>query len=287
MKFDRLYYFESAARHESFTLAAKEYHIAPSAISQQIKILEKSLGFSLFNRTSNKKVVLTNAGAVFYKRTKEILSLYNDAVEEAKLELSPKINTLTIGISESVPLFSLNKIIYKVKNKYPDIEIKLLQVESTHCKSPLIDGTYDILFTNQVLKLEEEDNLDKKAISYVEFGVLVDSSCPLSEKEYIDFEDLITSNLPIYTLDIYEKILLNHLPQLENSIKTEQSINLLLALGYLNKGIIFTTYEQARIFNLGSMCFKPLIDSSISFNNNIYYFKDNNNWILKEFLDLL
>ena len=164
MKFDRLYYFESAARHESFTLAAKEYHIAPSAISQQIKILVKSLGFSLFNRTSNKKVVLTNAGAVFYKRTKEILSLYNDAVEEAKLELSPKINTLTIGISESVPLFSLNKIIYKVKNKYPDIEIKLLQVESNHCKSPLIDGTYDILFTNQVLKLEEEDNLDKKAI---------------------------------------------------------------------------------------------------------------------------
>ena len=47
-----------------------------------------------------------------------------------------------------------------------------------------------------------------------------------AEKEYIDFEDLITSNLPIYTLDIYEKILLNHLPQLENSIKTEQSINL-------------------------------------------------------------
>ena len=287
MKFDRLYYFESAARHESFTLAAKEHHIAPSAISQQIKILEKNLGFSLFNRTSNKKVVLTNAGAVFYKRAKEILSLYNDAVEEAKLELSPKINTLTIGISESVPLFSLNKIIYKVKNKYPDIEIKLLQVESTHCKSPLMDGTYDILFTNQVLKLEEEDNLDKKAISYVEFGVLVDSSCPLSEKEYIDFEDLITSNSPIYTLDIYEKILLNHLPQLENSIKTEQSINLLIALGYLNKGIIFTTYEQSRIFNLGNMCFKPLIDSSISFNHNIYYFKDNNNWILKEFLDLL
>ena len=47
MKFDRLYYFESAARHESFTLAAKEYHIAPSAISQQIKIHEKNLGFSL------------------------------------------------------------------------------------------------------------------------------------------------------------------------------------------------------------------------------------------------
>jgi LysR family glycine cleavage system transcriptional activator len=53
--------FEVAARHLSFTLAAEELHITQSAVSHQIKGLERWMGFALFER-KGQRLVLTHAG---------------------------------------------------------------------------------------------------------------------------------------------------------------------------------------------------------------------------------
>ncbi len=45
-----LRYLEAAVRHESFTRAAGELHVTPSAISHQIRSLEEALGTPLFLR---------------------------------------------------------------------------------------------------------------------------------------------------------------------------------------------------------------------------------------------
>jgi LysR family transcriptional regulator, glycine cleavage system transcriptional activator len=56
--------FEAAARHESFTHAAKELFLTESAISRQIATLEGNLGVRLFVRTKQ-RVVLTRAGRIY------------------------------------------------------------------------------------------------------------------------------------------------------------------------------------------------------------------------------
>ncbi len=56
--------FESAARHESFTLASEELHLTQSAISRQVKDLEIMLGIKLFKRVG-RRVTLTEAGRNF------------------------------------------------------------------------------------------------------------------------------------------------------------------------------------------------------------------------------
>src|SRR4051812_15562609 len=53
--------FEAAARHLSFKLAARELHVTPGAISQQVKALEDRLGVPLFDRL-HKQLILTAAG---------------------------------------------------------------------------------------------------------------------------------------------------------------------------------------------------------------------------------
>lgn len=287
MKFDRLYYFESAARNESFTLAAKEYHVAPSAISQQIKVLEESLGFYLFNRSTNKKVTLTSSGEILYERVKEIISLYENAVEEAKLELKKRNNVLTIGVCETRFICCINNIIYRLKEKYSDIEIKLNMIEGSCCYSSLIDNSCDVLFSSKNISINDSrNNLEKKIISYGDMGILVDSSCYLANKEHIYLKDLLDSKSFIYTLDIYKNCLLEHLPELKYIIKTEQSINLLFASGYLNKGIILTTYDESKILNLKNMVFRKLVDSPIDDTYCMYYLRNNKNWILEELLNL-
>ena len=42
--------FRCAAENISFKIAAKQLHVIPTAISQQIKALEQSLGMKLFKR---------------------------------------------------------------------------------------------------------------------------------------------------------------------------------------------------------------------------------------------
>ena len=59
--------FESAARHQSFTKAARELSVTQSAVCRQVAGLEEFLGLELFRRT-RRGVVLTEAGANYGRR---------------------------------------------------------------------------------------------------------------------------------------------------------------------------------------------------------------------------
>jgi LysR family glycine cleavage system transcriptional activator len=56
--------FESAAKFESFTLAAEALNLTQSAVSRQVKELEQMLGFDLFRRVG-RRVILTETGLSF------------------------------------------------------------------------------------------------------------------------------------------------------------------------------------------------------------------------------
>lgn len=56
--------FEVAARHLSFSKAAKELSVSPAAISQQIRTLEDYLGVTLFHRGSRTLTLTADAAAV-------------------------------------------------------------------------------------------------------------------------------------------------------------------------------------------------------------------------------
>ena len=64
--------FEAAARHESFTHAARELFLTESAVSRQIASLESNLGVRLFVR-SKQRVVLTRAGKLSGTQVRRIL----------------------------------------------------------------------------------------------------------------------------------------------------------------------------------------------------------------------
>ncbi|WP_176136512.1 LysR substrate-binding domain-containing protein [Paraburkholderia atlantica] len=64
--------FEAAARHESFTHAARELFLTESAVSRQINTLESNLGVRLFVRVKQ-RVVLTRAGKVYSAQVRRAL----------------------------------------------------------------------------------------------------------------------------------------------------------------------------------------------------------------------
>ena len=64
--------FEAAARHLSFTVAARELNVTQGAISRQIRLLEDYLGTALFTRTT-REINLTVSGSQYYESIRDTL----------------------------------------------------------------------------------------------------------------------------------------------------------------------------------------------------------------------
>jgi LysR family transcriptional regulator, transcription activator of glutamate synthase operon len=72
---------EAVARHRHFTHAAEELHVAQSALSHQVRRLERELGTALFERTS-RRVRPTEAGEAIAARARRVLTEVDGARQE-------------------------------------------------------------------------------------------------------------------------------------------------------------------------------------------------------------
>lgn len=114
--------FEAAARHSSFTAAAEELNLTQSAVSHQVRSLEKHLGFPLFVRLA-RSVGLTDLG-----------NAYLPPVRKAFEELSASTSGLfgTIGASSitvrapvSYAVLWLAPLLKSFIDLHPNINIRL------------------------------------------------------------------------------------------------------------------------------------------------------------------
>ena len=80
LSLDLLRAFCAAATHLSFTRAARDQFVTPSAISHAIHTLEKQLGQPLFCRV-NRALKLTHAGEALYRACSEALELIDSAAD--------------------------------------------------------------------------------------------------------------------------------------------------------------------------------------------------------------
>ncbi len=119
----KLHTFEVAARHNSFSLAAEELSLTPSAVSQRINKLEEDLGLQLFVR-SHRKVDLTEEGIRIYRSLQRTLNTLNQDIQDVKNgEISGE---LTIYSRPSFAQCWLVPRIFLFQQQYPSIELKIL-----------------------------------------------------------------------------------------------------------------------------------------------------------------
>lgn len=122
----QLKYFTALAETLNFSHVAEQYYVAQTAISYNIKALERELGKELFIRTT-KKTLLTREGLSFYRKAKAAIELIEQAQKELD-ENSAKSN-LTIGCSK----LCCGSIFYRVANhfqtQHSDIVLNLIADE--------------------------------------------------------------------------------------------------------------------------------------------------------------
>ncbi len=114
--------FEAAARLQSFTLAAHELHLTPSAISHQVRELEEFFGKPLFHR-AHRRVGLTQEG----HRLQDSLSRVLDALEAccSEVSLSPSGEVLSLYCAPSFAVKWLGPRLPDFMKEHPAITIRL------------------------------------------------------------------------------------------------------------------------------------------------------------------
>ena len=114
----------------SFSKAAEEAFITPTAVIKQINILESSLGVKLFDRT-HRGLTLTKAGRSLYQDTKYIIRYCKDSVTRAKNAMQEDMNVIRVGSSPMTPAQLLMELWSGIQQRYPDMKFQIVPFENT------------------------------------------------------------------------------------------------------------------------------------------------------------
>ena len=114
----------------SFSRAAEEAYITPTAVIKQINLLEESLGVKLFDRT-HRGLTLTKAGRSLYQDAKYIIQYCRDSVARAKNAMLEDTNVIRVGSSPMTPAQLLMQLWSKVNETCPDIKFQIVPFENS------------------------------------------------------------------------------------------------------------------------------------------------------------
>lgn len=136
-------YFIKIVEEGSFTAASEKLFIAQSALSRQMKLLEEAIDFQLFDRT-DKKVKLTAAGEVFYKKIKDNMHYLNEIIGVSKNIAEGKNRQIKIAHSSSIIMDDRKIQILKEISLTQQINFEINTLSSEHQILALLNGEIDI-----------------------------------------------------------------------------------------------------------------------------------------------
>ncbi|MTF40030.1 transcriptional regulator GcvA [Cyanobacterium aponinum] len=114
--------FEAVARHLSFQKAAEELDVTSTAVSHQIKKLEKELGLLLFRRRP-RPLTLTPAGELLFPRVQKSLDVLDNAILELRQINNP--TELTVSVLNVFASKWLVPRLNDFQRRHPDIDVRL------------------------------------------------------------------------------------------------------------------------------------------------------------------
>ncbi len=167
MEIRQLRYFEAVVRHRHFTHAADELHVAQSALSRQVRRLERELGTELLRRTT-RSVQPTEAGELVAARARVMLAetaALRSEIDELRGLLRGHV---TVGAMLFGGELDIPAILARFTATFPDVEIGLREGTAQRMLEMLSDGSLDVAFA---LEVRPPEGLERLALSSEELAV--------------------------------------------------------------------------------------------------------------------
>lgn len=175
-----LRYFVAVAEDLNVTRAAERLFVSQPALSKQLRVLERQLGFALFERVHS-GVALTRQGEALLPTARDLLERWNAGVETARA--AAPTGTLVIGMQTAVGRGLQHDALRTFRAKLPGWEVSLRLVGWDDPSGGLADGSSDVAF----LWLPVPPGLDTRVLATERRGVALPAQHPLAELEEIPF----------------------------------------------------------------------------------------------------
>lgn len=116
--------FRAVARTQNLRSAADELHLTPSAISQQIKLLEEQIGFELFDRRG-RRVALNAAGEALQRAVEPALERLDEGLRAAAALAAGTAQRIRLTLLPSFAQRWFLPRLARWRERHPEIAIEL------------------------------------------------------------------------------------------------------------------------------------------------------------------
>ena len=156
----RLKVFYTVAKRLNFTKAAAELFITQPAVTKHINELEAYFKTSLFERSGNKKTLLTAAGELLLQHAEKIFELHRELEFDMNLLIKKHSGVLRIGASTTVSQYVIPAVLAGFHQKFKDIQVQLVTGNTEDIEQALLDkelemGIIEGISRNPQIKYEE------------------------------------------------------------------------------------------------------------------------------------
>ena len=293
MNINQLKYFVAVAEQRSFTKAANQYYLSQTAVTQQVRALEETLGVQLLDRNS-RPVSLTPAGAVFLTEAKAILERMNSAVSRARDASTGLVGSVRIGYTKGYERSDLSNKLRAFHRDYPNILLTCFRCDTDMLAAGLLNGEYDIIFTWDSTNIRQDSQVEFRLVERARLVVALYGSHPFARRTALRRSELKNETILFMTpsstgssfgddhfMQLYQQA--GYLP---NILLRSNDVESILMMVAAEEGIsILPAYCTDKLTNADNLIFVPLIGEEETEDILAVWRKDDSSQALQHFLE--
>lgn len=148
MDLRQLRYFVAIAERGSFSAAAATLHVAQSALSRHMRMLEEDVGGELFERNA-RGITVSESGLILLQRARFILAQVEDCRAEVLAHHGELRGTVRLAAPSSLSQLLYVPLVNHFLERYPKVDLRLSEGTTQNVVGRLEDGTIDIGIVTQ------------------------------------------------------------------------------------------------------------------------------------------
>jgi len=204
-----------AAEEGSFRRAADVLLVKQSTLSRGIRQLEQLIGISIFDRSSG-GVTATASGRSFLHHARSILEQIDSLITTADRTSRGEAGRLSIGFYTSLSAGSLRATLLDFRQRFPKVELGLVETSRTRLMTALRSGTMDTAIVTGKATQRDSGTLPLWSERIL---LALPEGHPLADRETIYWTDLRGETVLLSQCDQgreFEDILMSKLSSLED-----------------------------------------------------------------------
>lgn len=188
---NRLRMLREVASRGSIAAAAEGLFMTPSAVSQQMAVLEREAGVPLLER-SGRGVRLTDAGRGLVSRTEEILAALQRAEADLAAASRGVVGRVRLSAFPTGARAVLVPAIAKLRDEYPNLRVSMIDLEPEEALPQLKASDLDVVLTYEwdLLPTLADAGIEREELFAEPIYLALPATHHLAEKRRIAVADL-------------------------------------------------------------------------------------------------